>query len=141
MDFSLLVYGDQGWGDEMLRGALMTMAVAVSSYGFGIVVGTVFASFKLSRFMVLRVVADVEAAPLPPPAGMATTEPSAQLAAAPAPAPPVDDDRPMLERVQGAFAGSLRDLRVSLEGGEHASTEAVLCMSLRRCLSGCMRTA
>jgi octopine/nopaline transport system permease protein len=38
MDFSLLVFGDDGWGDEMLRGALMTMAVAVCSYLLGVVI-------------------------------------------------------------------------------------------------------
>ena len=48
MDFSLLVFGDDGWGDEMLRGALMTMAVAVCSYLLGVVFGIFFASLKLS---------------------------------------------------------------------------------------------
>jgi octopine/nopaline transport system permease protein len=58
MDFSLLAFGDDGWADEMLRGALMTMAVAVCSYLFGVVVGVFFASLKLSQFIVLRYVAD-----------------------------------------------------------------------------------
>jgi ABC-type arginine transport system permease subunit len=31
MDFSLLVFADDGWGEEMLHGALMTMVVAVCS--------------------------------------------------------------------------------------------------------------
>lgn len=59
MDFSLLVFGDDGWGDEMLRGAVMTMAVAVCSYLLGVVIGVFFASLKLSQFLVLRYVADV----------------------------------------------------------------------------------
>jgi octopine/nopaline transport system permease protein len=42
----------------MLRGAVMTMAVAVCSYLFGIVVGIIFASFKLSKRAVLRYVAE-----------------------------------------------------------------------------------
>jgi octopine/nopaline transport system permease protein len=58
MDFSLLSFGDDGWGDEMLRGALMTMAVAVCSYLLGIVIGVFLASLKLSRLAVLRYVAD-----------------------------------------------------------------------------------
>ncbi|NIS07122.1 MAG: ABC transporter permease subunit [Gammaproteobacteria bacterium] len=58
MDFTLLVLGDGGWGDEMLLGALMTMAVAVCSYLLGIVIGTLFASLKLSGFAVFRYVAD-----------------------------------------------------------------------------------
>lgn len=58
MDFSLLAFGDDGWGDEMLRGALMTMAVAVCSYLLGVCVGILFASLKLSRFVILRYAAD-----------------------------------------------------------------------------------
>jgi len=58
MDFSLLVFGDDGWGDEMLRGAVMTMAVAVCSYLLGVVIGILFASLKLSQFVVLRYIAD-----------------------------------------------------------------------------------
>ena len=58
MDFSLLGFGDDGWGDEMLRGALMTMAVAVCSYLLGVVIGILFASLKLSQFVVLRYIAD-----------------------------------------------------------------------------------
>ncbi len=58
MDFTLLVFGDDGWGDEMLRGALMTMVVAVCSYLLGVVIGIFFASLKLSQLVVLRYVAD-----------------------------------------------------------------------------------
>ena len=58
MDFSLLGFGDQGWGDEMLRGALMTMAVALCSYLLGVGIGVLFAALKLSRFVILRYVAD-----------------------------------------------------------------------------------
>lgn len=58
MDFSLLSFGDDGWADEMLRGALMTMAVAVCSYLFSVLVGTFFAALKLSQFAVLRYAAD-----------------------------------------------------------------------------------
>lgn len=59
MDFSLLVFGDDGWGDEMLRGALMTMAVATCSYLLGVVIGVFSASLKLSQFVVLRYAADI----------------------------------------------------------------------------------
>jgi len=54
MDFTILSFGDAGWGDEMLRGAAMTFAVAVCSYLVAIVFGVVFATFKLSRYLVLR---------------------------------------------------------------------------------------
>ena len=59
MDFTLLAWGDTGWLDEMVRGAVMTMAVALCAFGLGIVIGTGFAALKLSRFLVLRVIADV----------------------------------------------------------------------------------
>ena len=36
MDFSLLAWGDTGWGDEMFRGALMTIAVATCAFLLGI---------------------------------------------------------------------------------------------------------
>ena len=44
----LLSLGDQGWGDEMLRGALMTLAVSLSSMALGLVFGTLGAAAKLS---------------------------------------------------------------------------------------------
>ena len=47
MDFSLLAFGDDGWGDEMLRGALMTMAVAVCSYLLGVVIGALNGYFLI----------------------------------------------------------------------------------------------
>ena len=59
MDFTLLAWGDTGWLDEMVRGAVMTMAVALCAFGLGIIIGTGFAALKLSRFLVLRVIADV----------------------------------------------------------------------------------
>ena len=44
----LLSFGDQGWGDEMLLGALMTLAVSLSSMVLGLVFGTLGAAAKLS---------------------------------------------------------------------------------------------
>lgn len=43
----------------MLRGALMTMAVAVCSYLLGVVIGIFFASLKLSQYIVLRYIAEI----------------------------------------------------------------------------------
>lgn len=57
MDLSLLAYGDAGWGDEMLRGTLVTIAVAVCSYFMGIVFGSCAAAMKLSQVAVLRFIA------------------------------------------------------------------------------------
>lgn len=43
----------------MIRGALMTLAVALSAYLFSILVGALFAACKLSQWMVLRFIAEV----------------------------------------------------------------------------------
>ena len=59
MDFSLLGWGDAGWGDEMLRGALMTIAVAVCAYALGIVIGSGLAACKLSEWWALRLLAEI----------------------------------------------------------------------------------
>ena len=58
MDLTLFGWGDAGWGDEMVRGTLMTLAVATCAFLLGIVFGTVFASFKLSPYRALRITAD-----------------------------------------------------------------------------------
>jgi len=59
VDLTLLAWGDTGWSDEMLRGALMTLAVALSAYAFSILVGSLFAACKLSSWAALRILADV----------------------------------------------------------------------------------
>lgn len=59
MDFSLLSFGDNGWGDEMLRGAAMTVVVATCAFIFGLVAGSVFAAAKLSRHWWLRFIGDI----------------------------------------------------------------------------------
>lgn len=59
MDLTLLQWGGSGWGDELARGALMTIVVAACSYVFGIVFGSMFAAAKLSRFWLLRLLGDI----------------------------------------------------------------------------------
>jgi octopine/nopaline transport system permease protein len=54
----LLSFGDAGWGDEMLRAALMTLAVSVSSMLLGLVFGAVGAAAKLSAIAPLRWLAE-----------------------------------------------------------------------------------
>ncbi|MRG70605.1 ABC transporter permease subunit [Alphaproteobacteria bacterium HT1-32] len=54
MDFSLLVYGDTGWGDEMLVGGLMTIAIATCSFLLGIVFAVAAAAAKLSQSILFR---------------------------------------------------------------------------------------
>lgn len=57
--FDLLALGDTGWGDELLRGAGLTVIVAVLSFLGGIVIGMVGAGAKLSGNLLLRSVAEV----------------------------------------------------------------------------------
>lgn len=55
----LLSFGPNGWGGQLLMGTAMTVAVAVSAFAFGIVVGSLGASAKLSHSLALNVLADV----------------------------------------------------------------------------------
>ncbi len=55
----LLSFGPNGWGGQLLMGTAMTIAVAVSSFVFGILVGSVGASAKLSHSLILNGLADV----------------------------------------------------------------------------------
>ena len=55
----LLAFGAEGWGDEILRGAAMTVVVAVLAYLFGLVLGTLAAGAKLSGNFLLYGLADV----------------------------------------------------------------------------------
>ena len=50
----LLSFGDAGWGDEMLRGALMTLAVSLSSMALGLALGALGAAAKLSALAPAR---------------------------------------------------------------------------------------
>ena len=59
MDLSLLGWGDNGWGDEFARGALMTFAVAFCAFALSLVFGSLFAAFKLSPYRVLRWIANI----------------------------------------------------------------------------------
>ncbi len=54
MDLTLLTWGDSGWGDEMLRGAVMTLLVAVCAYLLGLLIGAALAACKLGRVAPLR---------------------------------------------------------------------------------------
>ena len=64
MNIQLLLWGNAGWGDEMLVGAFMTLAVSVCAYAVGIVLGSIAAALKLSRFLGFRLVGSAVTAPL-----------------------------------------------------------------------------
>ncbi|MCG5243351.1 ABC transporter permease [Azospirillum doebereinerae] len=55
----LLSFGPNGWGGQLLTGTAMTVAVAVSAFAFGIVMGSLGASAKLSHSLILNALADV----------------------------------------------------------------------------------
>lgn len=46
---TLLSYGDSGWGDELLQGALVTISIALATLPFGLVLGLVVALANRSR--------------------------------------------------------------------------------------------
>jgi octopine/nopaline transport system permease protein len=58
MDLSLLAWGDAGWGDQMARGAAVTLLVAIAAYALGIVIGSGLAAMKLSHLAPLRWLAE-----------------------------------------------------------------------------------
>lgn len=55
----LLSLGDQGWGDELLRGAWLTIQISISAYVVGMFLGLLGAGAKLSHSRVLRWIADI----------------------------------------------------------------------------------
>ncbi|WP_434615722.1 ABC transporter permease [Azospirillum sp. B2RO_4] len=55
----LLSFGPNGWGGQLLLGTAMTVAVAVSAFAFGILIGSLGASAKLSHSLALNTVADI----------------------------------------------------------------------------------
>jgi octopine/nopaline transport system permease protein len=57
--FALFAYGDSGWGDELLDGLLLTLSLALVSYGIAFLIGLLGAAAKLSPFKALRYIAEV----------------------------------------------------------------------------------
>ena len=56
---TLFAFGPNGWGDELLRGAGMTLVLAALGFALGLVFGTMGAAAKLSGSRILRIVAEV----------------------------------------------------------------------------------
>jgi len=55
----LLSFGANGWGDEMARATLMTLTVSVCAFALALVIGTICAAGKLSRYKPLRIFLDI----------------------------------------------------------------------------------
>src|SRR6185436_16715034 len=45
--FDLLLFGDAGWGDDLLRGAAITIEISVGAFATGLVIGGIAALAKL----------------------------------------------------------------------------------------------
>ncbi len=54
MDFTILSWGANGWGDEFFYGTLMTISVATCSFAFGLFLASIAAAMKLSQYKLLR---------------------------------------------------------------------------------------
>ena len=54
----LLSFGDTGWGDELFRASLMTVAVALTAYTFGFIFAFIFVPLKLSKNKLLNLIAN-----------------------------------------------------------------------------------
>ncbi len=48
MPFHLLSFGDQGWADELLRGAIVTLELSIGGFICGLIIGMLVAWVKLN---------------------------------------------------------------------------------------------
>ena len=54
----LLAFGDTGWGDELFRATLMTIAVSITAMIIGFSFAAIFTPLKLSKFKSLNLIAN-----------------------------------------------------------------------------------
>ena len=55
----LLSFGDTGWGDELFRATLMTIAVSITAMIIGFSFAAIFTPLKLSKYKSLNLVANI----------------------------------------------------------------------------------
>ena len=55
----LLAFGDTGWGDELFRATLMTIAVSITAMLIGFSFAAIFTPLKLSKFKPLNLIANI----------------------------------------------------------------------------------
>ena len=55
----LLAFGDTGWGDELFRATLMTIAVSITAMIIGFSFAAIFTPLKLSKYNSLNLVANI----------------------------------------------------------------------------------
>ena len=55
----LLAFGDTGWGDELFRATLMTIAVSITAMIIGFSFAAIFTPLKLSKYKSLNIVGNI----------------------------------------------------------------------------------
>ena len=55
----LLAFGDTGWGDELFRATLMTIAVSITAMLIGFSFAAIFTPLKLSKFKSVNLIANI----------------------------------------------------------------------------------
>ena len=55
----LLAFGDTGWGDELFRATLMTIAVSITAMIIGFSFAAIFTPLKLSKYKSLNLIANI----------------------------------------------------------------------------------
>ena len=55
----LLAFGDTGWGDELFRATLMTIAVSITAMIIGFSFAAIFTPLKLSKYKPLNLIANI----------------------------------------------------------------------------------
>ena len=55
----LLAFGDTGWGDELFRATIMTIAVSITAMLIGFSFAAIFTPLKLSKFKFLNLIANI----------------------------------------------------------------------------------
>ena len=55
----LLAFGDTGWGDELFRATLMTIAVSITAIIIGFSFAAIFTPLKLSKYKSLNLIANI----------------------------------------------------------------------------------
>ena len=55
----LLAFGDTGWGDELFRATLMTIAVSITAMLIGFSFAAIFTPLKLSKLKLLNLIANI----------------------------------------------------------------------------------
>ena len=59
LKFNLLIFGDTGWGDELLISSIMTILVSLSAMGLGVFIAIFTAWAKISGKILVKLIANI----------------------------------------------------------------------------------